>query len=335
MVPPIKGIDRISFYTNETIFEIKKLPESIIILGGGPAGIELAQAFNRLGARVTVVEMASRILNREDPELVAILASRLIAEGVLLLTGAKAVMVEGDSGGVRVAFERNGDSIEKIEAQALLVAVGRIPSLKSLDPAGAGVAYTPRGITVNSYLRTNVPNIYACGDIVGPYYFSHVAGYQGIIAGINASLPFGRKQDLGQVLWTIYTDPECAHMGLTEDEARVKFKNRVRVYRVPYSRIDRARIESRDEGLAKYILDGRGMLLGAHIAGYMAGELIHEAQLARQAGIAFSRLQQIMHAYPSYSDIIRQAARDAYIDDIISNPFVILAGKLTGRGKRG
>ena len=330
-IPPIEGIDKIPYYTNENIFKMEEIPSSMIVLGGGPIGIELAQAFGRLGVKITVVEMLERILFREIPELTGILESRLRSEGISLMTGMKALKFESGNGNISLIIENLQKEKETISAQAVLAAVGRRPSIEGLNLENAHVKYTRQGIHVNAYLQTSQSNIYACGDIVGPYYFSHVAGYQGITAGINVSIPFRRKADYSQVLWTTYSNPELARAGLTEAEAKEKFGKSIRVYRLPYSKLDRAKTESREEGLAKFITGKKGRLIGAHILGYLAGELIHEAQLARVLKINFTRLQSVMHAYPSYSDIIRQASRDAYIDGIFSNPVVRLAGWLANR----
>ncbi len=329
-IPPVEGIDKVPYYTNESIFEMTEIPSSMIVLGGGPIGIELAQAFGRLGVKITVVEMLERILFREDPELTGLLESRLRSEGITLLTGTKALKFEPGDDGVSLIIENKQKEKQMISGRAVLVAVGRRPNIEGLNPDNARIKFTKQGILVNAYLQTSQPNIYACGDIVGPYYFSHVAGYQGITAGINVSIPFRRKADYSQVLWTTYSDPELARAGLTEAEAKEKFGKSVRVYRVPYSKLDRAKTESREEGLAKYILNKKGRLIGAHIFGHLAGELIHEAQLARVLKFNFTRLQSVMHAYPSYSDIIRQASRDAYLYRIRSNPVVKLAVRLAG-----
>ncbi len=336
LIPGIEGIDKIKYYTNESIFDIKKVPDSLIILGGGPIGIELAQAFNRLGTRVTVVEATPGILIREDRELVDIVLKRLFSEGVSIVTGSRAIRAErfDEAGGVTLTIKKESGDVSDLKAEALLVAAGRVPEVEGFNLSAAGVRYSKKGIGVNAFLQTNVKNIFACGDVVGPYNFSHVAGYQGVTAGINASIPFMRKQDLSQVLWTTYTDPELSHLGLTEEEARAKYKKGVKVYRMPYSRLDRAKTEGNEDGLAKYILDRNGRLIGAHIAGKIAGELIHEAQLVRFFRKPFASLQSVMHAYPSYSDIIRQAARDAYVDSLLNNPLVKLAGKIAGRGRR-
>ena len=330
LIPAIDGIDGVKYFTNEDIFEIETLPESLIILGGGPIGIELAQAFNRLGTKVTVVEMTDRILIREDRELSDIVANRIVSEGVELVLGARAVRVEEENG-----VSLTVDPHKVIKAAALLAAAGRVPDLDGYGLEAAGIKYSKRGVIVNAFLQTSNPDIFACGDIVGPYYFSHVAGYQGVTAGLNASLPFKRRQDLRSVLWTTYSDPELARLGLTEEEARQKYKTGLRIYRIPYTRLDRAKTDGCTEGLAKYILDRRGRIVGAHIAGKIAGELIHEAQVVRYFKIPLPKLQSVMHAYPSYSDIIRQAARDAYIDGIINNPAVKLARKIISIFKGG
>jgi len=335
LIPPINGIEKVKYFTNENIFEIKSLPDSLIILGGGAVGIELAQAFSRLGTRVTVVEAFDRILMREDREMSDIISKRIVSEGIELLTGSKAVRAENSERniGVKLTIESQPGETRMIKASALLVAAGRVPVTDGLGLDEAGIRFSKDGIMVNHFLQTNIPGIYACGDIVGPYFFSHVAGYQGITAGINASIPFKRRMNLKDILWTTYSDPELAHLGLTEEEAHQKYKKGFRIYRVPYSNLDRAKTEGSEEGLAKYIVDRSGRIIGAHIAGKIAGELIHEAQVVRFFRKPLKNLQFVMHAYPSYSDIIRQAARDAYIDGILRNPLVRLARRITGKGR--
>jgi pyruvate/2-oxoglutarate dehydrogenase complex dihydrolipoamide dehydrogenase (E3) component len=215
-----------------------------------------------------------------------------------------------------------------IRASGILVAVGRKPNVEGLSLENAGVKTDKQGVIVDNYLRTTSPNIYACGDVVGPYQFSHVAGYQGVTDAFNACLPIGRKADYGGVLWTTFTDPELARFGYTETEARDKYGDKIRVYRVPYSALDRAKTDSTESCIAKYVLDKKGKLIGVHILGMIAGEVIHEAQILRSFGLPLSRCQEIMHSYPSYSDITRLAANKARLDEIMNNPFIKIGLKL-------
>jgi pyruvate/2-oxoglutarate dehydrogenase complex dihydrolipoamide dehydrogenase (E3) component len=331
LVPPIPGLDNIKYFTNETIFSIEKLPASLIILGGGPIGAELATAFIRLGVKVSLVEMAPAILIREDPELVNILTEKMAGEGVAIMTGTKAVSVEKSDNGITLVYESAGVP-GRVTADSLLVAVGRKAHTAGLNLEAAGVAYDARGIRVDKYLRTTAKNIYAAGDVVGPYQFSHMANYQAIVATSNALLPFSRKATYGPVPWCTFTDPELARSGLTEQEAKDRYGRGVRVYRVPYSGIDRAATDRTESGLAKIVCAKRGSILGVHILGERAGEVMHEIHAAQSLGIPLYRLDQVIHAYPAYNDVVKQAARSAYIDRIQDNPIVKLIKFFRGSG---
>jgi len=313
LVPAIEGMDGVDILTNETIFSLNKLPASMIILGAGPIGVEMASALNRFGVRVTLVEMAPVILPREDLEISELLGQSLAREGVAMLTGAAAVRVSGVKK-IDLVYKLGGRE-RKVSAERILVAVGRRPNTGGLALEKAGVEHDRRGIAVNRYLRTSAKNIYAAGDVVGSYQFSHVANYQAITAASNALLPVKRKIFYTHVPWCIFTDPELARSGLTEAEARERHGG-VRVYRVPYEGIDRAATDRAQNGLAKFICDRRGMILGIHILGERAGELLHEAHAAKSLGIPLHRLNSVIHAYPTYNDIMRRAAREAYIDKL-------------------
>ena len=332
-VPPIEGLASVPYYTNENIFEITRLPRSMIVLGGGPIGVELASAFNRLGVATTVVEMLSRILVRDDVELAEMLAGRLASEGLRIMTGTKAVRAEKNGAGVKLTVEGSDKQQKVIEAESLLVAVGRKPNTGGLDLEKAGVQFGPKGIVVDGLLRTTTANIFACGDVVGPYQFSHMTEYQAVIATRNAFLPFKKKADYNTVAWCTFTDPELAHAGSTEEEARARFGDRISVYRWSYGDTDRGRTDSAEQGIAKYIVGPNGQLLGAHIFGARAGDIIHEAQLLRHLGLPFSKIAQMIHIYPTYTDVLRQPAKRYYIDRIRNNPLVKLAAAVLGKRK--
>lgn len=328
LVPPIPGLDAAPYYTNENIFSLDQLPASLMILGGGPIGVELAQAMNRLGVAVTVIEMAPAILIREEAELAARLSDILTREGVRLITGAKVVRVENPE---RPAVLYDKDGIQgRTEADALLVAAGRRPNIEGLDLDHISLAVTRQGIAVNGYLQTSLPHIYAAGDVVGPYQFSHMANYQAIVAVSNAFLPFKKRVNCDAVPWCTFTDPELARSGLTEAQARGKYGSKIRVYRADYAKLDRARTERATDGLAKFVCDARGKILGIHILGARAGEVLHEAHAARTLGIPLHKLNEVIHTYPTYSELTRLAARAAYIDRIASHPVVRLVKWLRG-----
>ncbi|MCG8571080.1 MAG: NAD(P)/FAD-dependent oxidoreductase [Spirochaetes bacterium] len=326
-VPPIPGLDKVSYFTNENFFDQKELPESMLVLGGGAIGIELAQSLNRLGVQTTVVEMMDQILFREDQELVEILVKQLEQEGLNLLTKTKAVKVEYVDKKIHLTVEQEGQN-KVIIGDQILVAVGRKPNIEGLDLEKASVKYNRKGIEVNEKLQTSASHIFACGDIAGPYQFSHMAEYQAVIAGKNAVLPFSSKVNYQHVLWTTFTAPELAHAGLTEAEARKQYGDRIQIYHYPYHYLDRAKADSNMEGLAKIILDPKGYIIGAHILGYHAGEFIHEVQILKTLGIKFTKIQKVIHGYPTYSDMIRQMGKIAFVDSIRNNFFVKLIGKL-------
>jgi pyruvate/2-oxoglutarate dehydrogenase complex dihydrolipoamide dehydrogenase (E3) component len=330
-IPPIEGLASIPSLTNENLFDLETLPDSMIILGAGPIGIEMAQALQRLGVTVTVVEMVDRILPREDRELSLLLADRFRSEGVTLLTGTKAVRVSGRSDNIVLTVEDSGKERRDIPAASLLVAVGRKPNLGGLDLEKAGVQYGPKGVVTDAYLRTSASNIFACGDIVGPYQFSHMAEYQAITATRNAFFPFRKKVNYNTVAWCTFTDPELAHAGLTEEEARELHGSDVTVLRYNYGNTDRGRTDNAEFGMAKFICDRRGMLLGAHILGARAGELIHEAQLLRHLGRPFTDIASMIHIYPTYADVVRQPAKYYYVDRIRNNPLLRILARLRGR----
>jgi pyruvate/2-oxoglutarate dehydrogenase complex dihydrolipoamide dehydrogenase (E3) component len=319
-VPEIAGISAVPFLTNETLFSIDRLPASMIIIGGGPVGAELGSALNSLGVTIDLVHDRSRILDREDSEMVDILSSGMLDAGMRLHTGCTASAVRKD--GAVISLDANtGGRLVTLSAEALLVAAGRRPNIGGLGLDHAGVKYTPEGIWTDGRLRTSAPNIYACGDVVGPYRFSHMAEYQALVAVRNAFLPFQKKADYEHVAWCTFTDPELARAGLTEEEARERYGDRIRVYRQAYRETDRGRTDSEDIGMSKFICH-RGRLVGAHILGAHAGELIHEAQVVKSLGIPFHRLYEVIHVYPTFTDVVKHPAKLCYIDRLRDNIFL-------------
>lgn len=327
-IPPIDGLRDGAYLTNENVFDLKVLPRSLIVLGGGPIGAELSQAFCRLGVEVSIVEMLDRLLFREDPEISDILADRLKSEGVKVYAGQKAVKVLKDSKGITLTLEDKGRQRVDISGEQILVAVGRQANVNGLDLEKAKVNYSNKGIAVDANLRTSAANIYACGDAAGPYQFSHTAEYQAIIAVGNALFPFKRKADYNSVPWCTFTDPEVAHLGLTEEEARQKLGGDIRVYRNAYSTNDRAVTDIEEIGLVKVICDKRGAILGAHICGASAGEIIHEYVLAKSSGLKIGAVSSAIHIYPTISQSAKHAADNYYFDLMKSGWFRWLAGLL-------
>lgn len=330
-VPALEGLSSTPFFTNENVFEIEELPSSMIVLGGGPIGIELASAYNRLGVAATVVEMGDRILPRDDRELADLLSQRLGSEGLRILTGTRALKAARSGSGIVLTVETRQKERAELRASALLVAVGRKPNVDGLDLEKAGVQYGPKGVLTDAYLRTTAPNIFACGDVAGPYQFSHMTEYQAVLATKNMFLPFRKKVDYNMVAWCTFTDPELAHAGMTEEEARERHGGKIKVYRIGYGDMDRGRTDGTEFGMAKYVIGPKGRLLGAHILGERAGDIIHEAQVLRHLDRPFSAIASMIHIYPTYTDVVRQPAKRYYIDRIRENPFVKLAAKLLGK----
>lgn len=325
LIPPIEGLKEIDYLTNENIFALEKLPESIIVLGGGPIGVELAQALNRLGVRVYIVEMLERLLFREDKEIAAVLEKTVRKEGIQVFTAARAVKFAKNNGKACVTIEDRNKKQDTICAAGVLAAVGRAPNTGGLDLEKAGVEYSKTGIKVNGFLQTTNKNIFACGDVVGPYMFSHVASYQAQICVRNAlfkRIAWG-KVNYQNVAWATFTAPEVAHLGLTEEELRAKYKN-IRVYKTEYSSSDRAVTDLEKEGLLKVITDKKGFILGAHIAGAQASEIIQGFLLAKTFKIPLSKLSQALFIYPTLSELVKKTAAKPLLEKA-NNPLVKFA----------
>jgi pyruvate/2-oxoglutarate dehydrogenase complex dihydrolipoamide dehydrogenase (E3) component len=320
LVPPIPGLDTVPYLTNDNFFEQQALPESMVVLGGGAIGMELSQAMNRLGVDVTVVEMMPEVMFREEPEFSAIVRQTLAAEGVKFLLGAKATLFENCEAGVRVHAEKDQKNIV-IEARSLLVALGRSPNIDGLNLAAAGIEIN-KGIKVDERLQTTAKGVYACGDVAGPYLLSHMANFQGKIATMNALFPLRRKVNYEHVAWATFTDPEFARAGLTEAEAKEQHGDSIRVYHYDFDKLDRAKTKQGDMGRIKLITNRKGKVLGAHIIGERAGELIAEVQVVKTLGLNFAKLQGVIHPYPTYSDALRQIAQQVFLDNLLNHPVV-------------
>ena len=322
-IPPISGITDIDFLTNETLYELDDLPKSLIILGGGVDGIEYGSAFGRLGVETTVVEMGSRLLPGADREIANHLLRTLKADGIRFMPGTKATSLRNRQGKVALAYEQeNGDQGE-VQADRVLVALGRRPDLEELALDKAGVNCTPRGIIADKTLRTSAPNIYACGDIVGPDQLASMAEYQGIVAATNCILPAKQRVDYRNSVYVIFTEPTLAFIGLTEAQAHAKYGHKLRVYRFDYSTMRRALIDGTTTGLAKFVCDGRWRLIGAHILGEAAAEVIHEAQVIKALKKPLQKLNLVTHAYPTYAQaLVGRASQLAFLDKTGNSFFV-------------
>ncbi len=312
-IPSIDGLDGVPYLTNETVFELRVQPRRLLVVGAGAVGLELAQAFSRLGTVVDVVDLDAEFLPREDSDVAGVLRGILESEGIRLHLGVQPSRVERVDGAV-VLHVRDAGGARSLGADQLLVATGRAPNIEGLGLEAIGVQVTSQGIHVDSHLRTSVAGVFAAGDVTGILPFTHVAAYQGRLAARNA---VGRQRAASYrvVPWVIFTDPELAHVGLTEPEARREHGDGVRVVTLPFTAVDRAVITQRTRGLIKVITAARpvvghaggGAILGAHIAGPGAGELIHEFVVGMQLRAFSGRLAQAIHAYPSMSVGVQQA----------------------------
>jgi pyruvate/2-oxoglutarate dehydrogenase complex dihydrolipoamide dehydrogenase (E3) component len=312
-IPAIPGLIEGGYLTNETVFDLTALPSSLAVIGGGPVGVELGQAFARLGSKVTIVQRAERLLPREDPDVSSAIASTLQADGVTTLAQSQVTSVSRH-GQTNVLTVRQDQQECHIEVEAILLAVGRRPNVEGLNLKAVGVACCEQGIVVDAFLRTSAPHIFAIGDVIRGYHFSHVAAYQAAIAVRNALVPFGKQRtDERVVPWCTFTDPEAARVGLTPAEARERYPH-VRVITFPYAGIDRARTDNVPAGFLKLVLTGkREEIVGAHLVGAHAGELIGELGLAMRQRLPLSVLRSTIHTYPTLSTGIQQLAFEAYL----------------------
>lgn len=317
-VPPIPGLDSIGFLTNESLFDLTDLPEHLIVVGGGPIGLEMAQAHRRLGARVTVVE-ALRVLGNDDPVLAEVVRARLVGEGVDLRESTKLVRVEQSAaGGISAIVETDG-ATTSLEGSHLLIAVGRRPNVSGLDLETAGIDYSPRGIVVDSRLRTTNGRAFAVGDVAGGYQFTHIAGYHAGIVIRNALFRLPARVDYSAVPWVTFTDPELAHVGLTEAAAREQFGDRIQTLIARFDDNDRARAERRTEGMIKVVIDRRGRILGASIAGDHAGELLQPWCLAIAQKMKIGAMANLIAPYPTLGEINKRVAGSYYTPKIFSD----------------
>src|SRR5258705_2381863 len=316
-VPPIEGLKETGFITNEEVFQLKRLPETLIILGGGPVGLELGQSFARFGSEVTVVEMDKRLLPKEDEEVSATIDEIMRAEGLKILLNHKAVQAASANGKKLLTVEHDGKQTE-LQAEEILVATGCRPNIEGLNLEAAGVKYDKQRIITDKYLRTSARQIFAAGDVTGHFPFTHMAAYEPSLVIRNALLfrPLLQKTDFRVVPWSTFTDPEVARVGLTETEANKQFgATNVHIYRTQFADNDRAQAEEETKGFAKIICTGRkNEIIGAHIVGAHAGELIHEVVLAIKQRLSITALGSMIHVYPTLSQVNQQAALDARLE---------------------
>jgi pyruvate/2-oxoglutarate dehydrogenase complex dihydrolipoamide dehydrogenase (E3) component len=316
-VPPIPGIKDVPYLTNETVFELTETPAHMIVIGGGPIGIELAQAHRRLGAKVTVLEALPSIMPKDDPEAVAFVRRRLAQEGVTIIEGAKVDGVARHANGISVEVTKGGVA-HHIEGTQLLIATGRRPNVEGLGLEAAGIAFERSGIKVDARLRTTNTRVFAIGDVAGAYQFTHMAGYHAGVVIRNALFNLPAKVDYRAVPWVTYSDPELAHVGLTEAQAKQKAPG-ARIATWPFHDNDRAQAERATEGLIKAVAGKGGVVLGATIVGRHAGELILPWVLAVQKRLTMKDVAGLIAPYPTLSEVSKRVAGAYFTPQLFSD----------------
>lgn len=306
MVPPIKGLKDINYLTSDTIWDLRELPKKLVVLGGGPIGSELAQAFARLGSQVTLIEMAPQILIREDEEVIELIAKRFEADGITILANHKAKAFEKG----KVICEHKGKDVE-IEFDQVLVALGRAANTSGFGLEELGIELRDnKTVAANPYLQTNIPSIYVCGDVTGPYQFTHVAAHQAWYASVNAMFaPFKKfKVDYSVIPWATFTDPEVARVGLNEKDAKEQ-NIPYEVTRYGVDDLDRAIADSEAHGFVKVLtVPNKDKILGATIVGAHAGDLIAEYVMAMKHGLGMNKILGTIHIYPTMAEANKYAA---------------------------
>ena len=309
-VPPIPGLDEVPYLTNETIFDVSERIQHLIVLGGGPVGLEMAQAHRMLGSHVSVFELGE-FLAREDPEAAAVLLKRLTDTQVMLHPKTRVERVARSVQGVEVHFTDNGEPTI-LKGTHLLVATGRKPNVKSLSLERAGIAYTENGIKVNEQLKTTNRRVYAIGDVIGGPAFTHLANYHAGLVIRNALFRLRPERSAGIIPSVVYTDPELAQLGLTEAAARKRYR-RIRIYRWPYADNDRAQCERTTEGFIKVITRPDGTILGVTIVGAEAGELLQMWVVAMAKDMKIGDLTALVLPYPTLSELSKRLAYTYYL----------------------
>jgi pyruvate/2-oxoglutarate dehydrogenase complex dihydrolipoamide dehydrogenase (E3) component len=305
-VPPIEGIREAGFLTNETIFEMKEAPKRLLVVGGGPIGLEMAQSFARFGSEVTVVEANSTIFGREDEELIPIILGELEKE-LTFRFNALTKKVEVRQNEKVVTIEQNG-RLEEIVVDDILLSAGRTPNTDQLNLDQIGVQQNKGHVVVNEYLQTSVPHIYAIGDTNGQFPFTHAAGMEGKVVVRNAVFGIKGKVNYNHVPWVTYTEPEVFHLGMTEKEAREKTGDDIQVFKVNLGDVDRFVADRDDKGLVKVIANKKGIILGAHAVGKNAGDWMQEIVFAKAHGHKIGDISNVIHPYPTHGAAVQQAA---------------------------
>ena len=313
VAPEIPGLADAGFIDHVDLFGLRERPARLAVIGGGAIGTEMGQALSRLGSEVTIIQRATRLLLREDPDISAVLQDAFTAEGIKLLLSGNPVSISRDGLEKAIVVEQDG-ATHAIRCDEILVAVGRRATIDALNVDAAGIKTNARGIIVDDKLRTNRPHIYAIGDCNGGPQFTHWAEYEARVATRNALYKGASKRSLRVLPWVTFTDPEVARVGMTLDQARAATgDNRIHEHVFPYSRLDRAVCESDTTGKIKVVVDRSDRVLGAHIVGLGAGEALTEWVLAIEHGIPLSKIGSAIHVYPTLSRINRRVADEAFL----------------------
>ena len=308
VAPPIPGLESCDYLDSENVWELEEFPNRLLVIGAGPIGVELGQAFHRLGADVTIAQRSGRILTKEDTDVSEQMLGYLREEGVTVQLNTNIVQVAQNQEGVSVTFNNSENGTTEQTFDKILIAAGRAPNVEGLELGKIGVQISSHGIEVNNKLQTNIKNIYAAGDVIGHYLFTHVAAFQAQLLIRNIFFPLSKTINYAVVPWTTFCDPEVARCGLTEAEAREKYGD-VDVFTLDQSDVDRAVAEGETHGFSKVIASRwSGKILGVHLVGVNAGEVIHEYVLAMQEGIPLRKLSGMIHVYPTFSSSVWRVA---------------------------
>lgn len=311
-VPHIDGLKDSGFITSDEALDLRRLPKSIVIIGGGPIGVEFAQIFGRFGSKVTILENSDRILDKEDEEVSRTIQGYLAQEGIGIITTVNVQRATRELGEKVVVAEVDGGR-QSFRAEEIMVATGRKPNVEGLNLRAAGVQPQRRGLAVDDELRTTAAHIWTAGDVAGRYQFTHVANYEGEIAANNALTNRPLKADYRVIPRATFTDPEVASVGLTETQARQE-GHRVIVGRFPFQQVEKAIIDGETRGFAKLVVDeGSREILGGHVVGTEATDLVNEVAVAMNAHMTVDALANSIHAFPSVSEAVRFAARELVV----------------------
>jgi pyruvate/2-oxoglutarate dehydrogenase complex dihydrolipoamide dehydrogenase (E3) component len=322
MIPDIPGLENIKYLTNQNIFLEKSMPKSMTIIGTGVIGVEMATAFNRLGTQVTLISRSVGILKQNDEELSNTILNELKKEGVKFINNATYEKVEQTEHKTILHIKQNQKDIT-ITSQKILIAVGRVANT-DINLEKAEVKFDKNGVTVDEYLQTSNPNIYSIGDVSTKYKFTHIAEQEAIVAASNIGLPIRKKINYNHIGSCIYSDPELAQIGYTQKEANKLFVNKVQTYKFEYKNSDRGYTDVDKIGMIKVSVLNSGKIVGASVLGSRAGELVHILQLAKTFDISFEKLSKIVYLYPTYADVVKQPAKQFYINKLLNNKLLKL-----------